>query len=214
MASSFSSQIPGILHVIQRVAPKTVLDIGKGFGKYGFLIHEYCGIPNLRRVDPSLTMREQSDIRIDAVEVDENLLLPHLSQIYDKVHVGDVLTIYKGLPRYDLVLMIDIIEHIDKEAATGMLKAFLSQGSVILVATPRIFFPQHLDGQDLYDSVYERHVSHWTTGDFKSLGFVEHQHYDSGAVYLLSASKIDIRGFGNGFMKRLRRLARAFRSEL
>jgi hypothetical protein len=48
MASSFSAQIPAIVHLLKSLASKSVFDIGKGFGKYGFLIHEYLGIDNTK----------------------------------------------------------------------------------------------------------------------------------------------------------------------
>jgi hypothetical protein len=203
MASSFASQIPAITHLIGSLKPKTVLDIGKGFGKYGFLIHEYTGIDNQTKLDPARTMAEQSQVRVDAVEVDPDLMLPHLSQFYTKVHFGDVLKLYPGLPKYDLIIMIDIIEHIEKEQTIPMLRHFLEQGSNVIISTPVDFFEQHL-----YESVFENHVSHWTLKDFKFLGFADVQYFDSGAVYLLSAKKIDIRGFGKGFLKKLRRIAR------
>jgi hypothetical protein len=92
---------------------------------------------------------------IDAVEVDADLMLPHLEHLYDKVYFEDILLLYKKLPAYDLTLMIDIIEHIDKEGALKMLTYFLNQGSKIMIASPINFFEQ-----ELYQSKFENHVSH------------------------------------------------------
>jgi SAM-dependent methyltransferase len=209
MASSFASQIPAITHLVGSLKPKTVLDIGKGFGKYGFLIHEYAGIDNQTKLDPSKTMAEQSQVRVEAVEVDADLMLPHLSQLYARVHFGDVLKLYPELPKYDLILMIDIIEHINKEQTLPMLRHFLEQGSNVIVSTPVDFFEQHL-----YESVFENHVSHWTIKDFRPLGFTDVQYFDSGAVYLLSPGKLDIRGFGSGLLKKIRRIGRLLKNEL
>lgn len=209
MASSFQQQIPGILHLIAKLSPRSVLDIGKGFGKYGFLIHEYIGINNQVQLKPQLKMKDQSRIKIDAVEIDNDLLLPHLDHIYNKVINGDVLKLYAGLGAYDLVLMIDIIEHIGKPEAIAMLRLFLEKGSTVIIATPKEFFEQCL-----YESEYERHVSHWTVRDFKNLGQVDYQYYGPGAVYLLSDQKLNIRGFGNSFTKKLRRIGNAIKSEL
>lgn len=209
MASSFSEQIPTIISIIAQVKPKTILDIGKGFGKYGFLVHEYIGIDNKKQILSTQTLAQQSDIEIDAVEIDNDLLLPHLSHIYREIHVGDVLKIYKDLPKYDLVLMIDIIEHIDKEQAIDLLKYLLLQNSVILIATPLEYFEQHL-----YDSVFEEHVSHWTLKDFQKLGITDFQKLTAGAVYLLSNHKVDIMGFGKGFIKKLKRIGHAVVNEI
>lgn len=209
MASSFSSQIPAIVYLLQKLKPKTVLDIGKGFGKYGFLIHEYAGIDNQKRINPALSMVQQSSIRIDGIEVDEDLLLPHLKQFYSEIFIGDVFKIYKDFQDYDLILMIDVIEHLDKEKAIIMLKYFLTKNMQVLVATPMTFF-----AQELYESEYEHHISHWKLNDFKNLGFVEYQYVDGGAIYLLSREKIEIRGFGNSFIKKIKRIAKSIRNEI
>ncbi|MGN6343326.1 MAG: hypothetical protein ACTHML_20270 [Ginsengibacter sp.] len=209
MASSFSTQIPAIVHLLKTLAPKSVLDIGKGFGKYGFLIHEYLGIDNTKRLNSLLSMSQQSRVKIDAVEVDEDLMLPHLSQFYNKVFFADIFSIYKSLNHYDLILMVDVIEHLEKEKAIGLLKYFVSKDSKIIVATPVDFF-----NQDLYESEFEHHISHWTFNDFKKIGFTDCQYFDGGAVYFLSKEKIDIRGFGNSIIKKLRRIARSVKNEL
>ena len=209
MASSFIDQTPVIIYLLQKLKPKKILDIGKGMGKYGFLLHEYLGIDNTKKIDPSKTLKELSNIVVDAVEVDEDLMLPHLSQIYNKVYFGDILKIRDDLPQYDLILMIDIIEHINKEEAILALKSFLQKGSDIIIATPINFF-----NQDLYESEFEHHVSHWTIKDLNKLGFVEVQYLNGGAVYLLSNKKIAIRGFGNSFIKKLRRVGRSIMNEL
>ncbi|MCW3090880.1 MAG: uncharacterized protein JWP81_1949 [Ferruginibacter sp.] len=209
MASSFINQIPAIIHLVQKLQPKTILDIGKGFGKYGFLVHEYVGIDNTKKVDPAKTLKEQSNLLIDAIEIDADLMLPHLQQIYNKVYLGDVLKIYEEMVKYEMVLMIDIIEHINKGQALQLLRYLIQQGSTIIIATPIRYFKQ-----ELYESEFERHISHWSEQDFKKLGYLSAQYFDAGAVYLLSAEKYNIRGFGNSFIKKIRRIARAISNEL
>ncbi len=209
MASSFAAQIPGIIHLIKKLKPASVLDIGKGFGKYGFLIHEYAGIDNKKKIDHSFTLKELSSINIDAVEADESLMLPYLKDIYNNIYFGDVTKIYPALPNYDLILMIDVIEHVYKNDALAVLNYFLKNNCKIIIATPKDFFQQ-----DLYESDFEKHVSHWTKNDFNKLGYLEYQYFDAGAVYLLTVNKTNIRGFGNSFIKKIRRIARSVRNEL
>ena len=208
MASSFFSQIPGIIHLITKLKPLSVLDIGKGFGKYGFLIHEYLGIDNKKKINNLKTLNELSSIKIDAVEVDEDLMLPYLSAIYNKIYFGDITKMYTDLPKYELIIMIDIIEHINKEDALSILRKSLAQGTNIIIATPKKYFQQ-----DLYESEFENHVSHWTKADFIKLGYLDYQYFDEGAVYLLTPEKMDIRGFGNSLVKKLRRFARFVKNE-
>ena len=200
MASSFSSQIPVIINLIRKLNPQKVLDIGKGFGKYGLLIHEYLGIPTNKKTNPMLTLQQQSKIVIDAVEVEEDLMLSYLNQIYREIFLGDIFDLYKGLYNYDLILMLDVIEHLDKEKTKKMLKYFLEKGCTIIIATPREFFEQHL-----YESKYEEHISHWTAKDFQDIGEVDFQNASGGIVYLLSSQEIDVMGFGHSLKKRFKR---------
>lgn len=209
MASSFISQTPLIIYLIGKLKPKTILDIGKGFGKYGFLIHEYLGIDNTKRLNPNLTMKEQSTIKIDAIEIDEQLMLPHLNQFYNDIIQGSILEMYEQMKSYDLILMIDVVEHLDKTAALKMLKYFANNKTTIIIATPYEFFNQHL-----YESEHEEHISHWTINDFRNLFYVDSQKTSDGAIYLLTSEKKDIIGFGNSFIKKIKRIARAIKNEL
>lgn len=208
MASSFASQIPQIIFLISQIKSKTILDIGKGFGKYGFLIHEYIGIEKANGINPAKTMKAQSKINIDAVEIDKQLFLPHLDHIYNKVYEGSILEMYTRLPNYDLILIIDVIEHLEKNAAVKMLEYFISKKNKIIIATPEKFFQQHL-----YDSPFEEHISHWNLKDFSNIAYVDHQKCSGGIIYFLTSQKMNIRGFGNSIIKKIRRLARALRDE-
>jgi hypothetical protein len=213
MASSFASQIPTIVHLVQSLAPKRVLDIGKGFGKYGFLLHEYAGIDNKSRPEPTRTLADQSRLHLEAVEVNPSYLWPHLSHIYKAVHVGRIEELYATLPDYDVVLMIDVIEHLPKEAGRRIVDHFVQRGAAMVVATPKEFFQQ-----ELYDSDDEHHVSHWTTRDFEKPGiWLDHQRNGAGCVYLIrkeGRTARRIRGFGNAPLTKLRRVMRLLRDEL
>jgi len=76
------------------------------------------------------------------------------------------------------------------------------------VATPIHFFEQ-----ELYESPFEHHVSHWKKKDFENLGYLNCQYFDAEAIYLLSNEKLDVRGFGNSIIKKFRRIARAIKNE-
>ncbi len=57
-------------------------------------------------------------------------------------------------------------------------------------------------------------MSHWTKKDFLRLGYVDYQTVGAGRIYLVSRNRLDVCVFGSGFMKRLRRIARAAVNEL
>lgn len=90
-----------------------------------------------------------------------------------------------------------------------MLQYYSEKKIKLIIATPSEFFDQHL-----YDSKYEEHVSFWNLNDFKKISNVEFQKVDGGAIYFLTPEKINIRGFGNSFIKKIRRIARAIRNEM
>ena len=210
MATSFSVQIETIIYLMQSLKPKNVLDIGKGFGKYGFLLHEYYGIDPSYRPDPLKTLKCQSRVVIDAVESNPDYLWPHLDQVYGKVYEGRIEALYGSLEGYDLVLMLDVIEHLEKADGVKIVRHFVSSGANMIVSTPATFFQQALYGSD-----DERHVSFWSPEDVANIGFpFDYRRIGPARVFLISPSRLDIRGFGQSPIKRLRRLARAVSNEL
>ncbi len=208
MASSFADQIPVIIYLIQQLRPVTLLDVGKGLGKYGFLAHEYAGISLQDRPDPTKTVAQQSRLTLDAVEVEESFLWPHLSQFYRQVFVGKIEDLLPTIPTYDVVLLADVIEHMSKRAGMDVVDHFVRAGSKVVVSTPKDLFSQHLCGSE-----YEEHVSHWTPVDFAFVPAMTFQNVGAGRVFLLSNTPIKIRGFGSDPVTRLRRIARLLRGE-
>lgn len=209
MASSFVAQIPVVINILKHLGSKKILDVGKGFGKYGFLIHEYCGIDNSKKLKSSVMMKEQSKVKIDCVEIDDDLIFPHLNNFYNNIYKADIINIYKQLIDYDLILMTDVIEHINKENAIKLLKFYRENEIDVLITTPIDFFEQNL-----YESKYEEHVSHWALEDFKKIGFnVNYQKVQAGGIYLLSNRQHRIPGFGNSLNKKIKRILRLIISD-
>ncbi|HEY1778471.1 MAG TPA: class I SAM-dependent methyltransferase [Solirubrobacteraceae bacterium] len=209
MASSYAQQIPVVIWVLSQLRPRTVLDVGKGFGKYAFLAHEYLGIPRDEGTDPTRSMAAQSEIAFDCVDIQPAYMWPHISQLYRNSRVGDITEIYRELSGYDVVLMTDVIEHLEKEKAQAVVRHFLDNGSVLLVTTPKRFFTQ-----DIFQSDWEQHRSHWKPADFATFGgFMDWQTVGPGRVYVLARAHEPILGFGHRPMQRARRLARLVRSE-
>lgn len=160
----------GILLVAERAVtvaaqiaptPRRILDVGCGFGKYGVLLREY--------LDPTP--------QVDGIEMWEPYVEPHrLKGIYTTLRVGDALHLKRAdLDPYDMVMMGDVIEHMDKDAAL----AFLSRvsGSVV-IATPVAFFQAGHEGLPPTES----HVSHWDRKTFEDTGRLEHYEESYGAI--------------------------------
>ena len=140
--------------------PRTVLDVGCGYGKYGVLLREY--------LDPTPT--------VIGCEAWQPYVTPHrLAGVYDQLHVCDVLHLDQAvLDTCDLVLLGDVIEHIDKTAALDLLARC---SGWVVVNTPA----EHFDtGPGLPPT--EAHVSHWTAADFAATGRLDRHELAYGAL--------------------------------
>jgi len=159
--TSFHHTISKILDLIIFVDPKSVLDIGVGFGKYGMLCREYLEVWGRDTGYGSFTRV------IDGVEAFPQYLTPLHSYVYNKVYQGDARDVIGTLPRrYDLVILIDVLEHFTKPEGTALVHDLLRRNGMVLVSTPKEFMEQH----DTFENPFETHLSHWSKRDFRMLG--------------------------------------------
>lgn len=164
-------QISDVLHVVQQVNPRTVLDIGVGFGKWGMLCREVLDVYNERLQPASWT------VRIDGIEIHEPYRNPLWAAVYNHVYIGDVAAMLDSLEHYDLALCCDVIEHLDKDAGLALLRRLLQRASVVLLTSPRGFAPQGAS----YGNEHQRHLSGWTEADFAG---IPHLYKDIGFTFM------------------------------
>ena len=156
---SFKENIPIILDAVYGLSPKKILDVGAGFGKYGLLIREQYLSEKAAKSELSPT----DDIVIDAIEDTAYFLTDRLRAIYNMVFdksvfcCGDVFA--KGA--YDIVLMIDVVEHWEKDATISLIRE-ISKHSAILVSTPASvgMYTKHYYGDPRH------HITQWAVNDF------------------------------------------------
>lgn len=130
------------MHECDRKA--SVLDVGPGRGKYGVLLREYVAGVAI----------------VDAVEAWEPYVTDRLQCIYDAVFVGDVCDWKEPALSYDVVLMVDVLEHLTKPDGRALLDRI--PGNVV-ICTPAEFF-QNPEAEEIPP---ERHRSLWRVGDFR-----------------------------------------------
>ena len=160
MPSSHPYQLNEILELIIETKPGKLLDIGPGFGKYGFLAREY-----LELWQPGSVYGVRTH-RIDAIEAFEAYITPLHRLIYDKIYTGDARSVLPGITdRYDLILMIDVFEHFSFEDGLKVLEHCRRCGRNILISVPRIMSVQ----EDVFDNPYEIHRYNWKRKDFKGI---------------------------------------------
>jgi hypothetical protein len=161
MPTSHLHQLSLIVEAIDILNPRTMLDVGVGFGKYGVLAREFLELRDGR------SRYDDWQRRIDGVEVFEGYLTPLHRFAYDDVHVGNAIDVLPTLPTvYDLVLLVDVLEHFTRSDGAIVLRHCLQRGHNVVVSTPRIFLEQDA----VFGNPHERHLSRWTKQDLASYG--------------------------------------------
>jgi hypothetical protein len=169
MPTSQFRQLNEIVEAIVFSEPRSVLDVGVGFAKYGVLAREYLDRGWCR---PEGTERT---CRVDGIEGFPAYVSALHRLVYDQVYVGDAREVIPRLQvHYDLALLIDVIEHFEMDDGVRVLNELSRHATNILVSTPWRFSPQHaVNGNEL-----EIHRSHWQPehfGSFKPHCFIPNE---------------------------------------
>ncbi|MDO9478143.1 MAG: class I SAM-dependent methyltransferase [Pseudohongiella sp.] len=171
MPFSQSSQLSSIVGFLETSQPKSILDVGTGFGQYGFLARTNIEHFNLFEVNGAIARkRERSEwnIVIDGIEAFKDYITPVHEYAYNNIFIGNAMDVLPTLTqRYDIVLAIDILEHFDKDEGRQFIELLkhVCSGSV-LVSTPKEFIEQHIEANP-----YEDHRSCWSLADLQACGF-------------------------------------------
>jgi 2-polyprenyl-3-methyl-5-hydroxy-6-metoxy-1,4-benzoquinol methylase len=171
MPFSQSSKLSTIVGFMETAQPESILDIGTGFGQYGFLARTNIEHFNLFEVNGAVARkREKSEwnIVIDGIEAFKDYITPVHEYAYNNIYVGDAMDLLPTLTRrYDLVLAIDILEHFNKDDGRLFIELLKKVCSgFVLVSTPKEFIEQHIEANP-----YENHRSCWTPADLQACGF-------------------------------------------
>ena len=162
MPLSFVQAIPVIIEQVAHLKPSSILDVGIGFGKYGVLLREALELPYERYA------RSRWKVKIDGVEAFEGYRNPIHEFAYNRVFYGRIEDILPSLGQYDVILLIDVLEHFEKEEGRKLLQDLLLHArKSLLVSTPRFPAPQ---GAYL-GNAFEAHKSRWHILDFVDFDF-------------------------------------------
>lgn len=160
MPTSYHGYITDCIEKVRELKPKSVLDVGVGFGKWGFLFREYLDVME-GRVYP-----EDWQTQIDGIEIHAPYLGPWQRSIYSNIMVGNAVEIFRSKPlqTYDLIFCSDVLEHIPRAAAANLLVHFRLKAKAVLINVP--IGEEWLDQGELYGNAHEAHVSAWDKPDF------------------------------------------------
>lgn len=159
MPTSQFHQINEIVELMFLTRPASILDAGIGFGKYGMLAREYLDVWNRRR-------RSECAIRIDGIEVFREYLNSVHDFVYNRICVGDAVDVVPRLDlEYDVILLIDVIDHLDRERRGLLLNASTKRGRNLMISTPKDIGHKGA----FLGNAYESHRAAWTRRDLSRL---------------------------------------------
>lgn len=151
-----------IVQSILATNPKSVLDLGIGFGMNGAAVRNWL----------DLGTKEANGgkwgIHLEGVECFEKYRNPTW-KLYDKVHIEDIRKFIDTTDqKWDLVIMTDVIEHFFKAEGEAVLKRLQAIcNKAVVVSTPAVWAAQGA----VYGNEAEVHKSFWTVDDFRHCGY-------------------------------------------
>lgn len=162
MPSSYPQNIPLITFLMAREKPQSMLDVGPGYGKFGFMFRERVDDFKWERVcdgvDPFPNYIKRAGTRGLYNGFWVGLFGPKEPIRFMPVDREDDLGEEDRFGRwpYDLILMVDVLEHYTEEAGHEALDFALELAPSVLVSTPLGY-----DQGAAYGNVYETHRSEW-----------------------------------------------------
>lgn len=157
MPVSTSAHISTCINLITSLNPSSVLDVGCGFGLWGFLCREYLDVWH-GRVQPS-----EWRVRIDGIELFEPYIQAHHRALYSRIIVDDVRHAVDSLDAYDLVIAGDVIEHLDKPEGERVIERLYERArKALLINLPLGDGWEH---PEAYGNPGELHRSQWREDD-------------------------------------------------
>jgi hypothetical protein len=182
LPTGFPDSLTPVARFIEWFQPATVLDVGVGGGRMGFLAREYGHVPWHPRA-------RGQEVTIHGIEGYEPYIGDLQRAIYDGLMVGEANQVLETLVgdgrRYDLVIASDVLEHFAPGDAESFMDRCVAVGDVVLIVTPGQFFEQASDENPL-----ENHRSFWPESALKQLGATVVLHRDASTVCLFGSREI------------------------
>lgn len=120
------------------------MDVGFGSGVYGKLLRAF----NYQNIDG-----------VDVYDKDINEM--GLDKIYDNIFIENIMDFH--FEHYDLIIMGDVLEHIELESAKELLRGFIENNKCSFMI---ISIPYEYEQGELYGNSHERHLQDEVTAEY------------------------------------------------
>ncbi len=159
MPTSPFTHVPLYVDFLFSQRPTSILDIGLGNGKLGFIARDLLDTMLGERY-----RKETWQIRIDGIEIFEDYIQEHQKSIYNQIYIGDAYEIIDRLDKYDMVVLGDVLEHFEKDKG----RLFLQKCFEHCNKSVALFIPLGPGWTQpaIYGNPYETHRSFWEAEDF------------------------------------------------
>lgn len=160
MPTNRAIHISAEIEEVKWINPKSILDVGIGFGIMGAVFRMATDIRKSERNPESY---HEWPTVIDGIEIFEWYRNPTWN-VYTNVYIGDALEVIETLEIYDMIYCGDMIEHLSKADGIRLLDKMLDHSyGWVEIATPSPAPKQ----EEILGNIYETHLSEWTEKDFE-----------------------------------------------
>ena len=104
MPTSPYGHIETLVNYLNVSRPSSILDIGVGNGKIGFLARDFLDVMIGERYH-----KEDWQIRIEGIEAFPQYIQEHQKAVYDKIHIGNAFEVIDALGSYDMIILGDVL---------------------------------------------------------------------------------------------------------
>lgn len=154
MPWSVIENVPAVVNEVNRLQPGRMVELGIGFGKYGTLCREALdGMYGRCRADQWLA-------RIDGIEAWAEYRNPAWGT-YSSVKIADFSLM--DVSGYDLVLMVDSLEHLPQGQSEAFLHRLVERNKRVLISVPNGACPQP---EAVHGNEFEIHRATFLPGSF------------------------------------------------
>jgi hypothetical protein len=123
-------QLPFCIEAMIQMAPRRVLDLGPGLGRWGMLIREFCESAD------SNGQREAWRTHLVGVALAPELIAEQHGALYNQMLVADGHELFANDERWDLVIFGDVMRQWPRESVEANLQQALDRADYVLVNTP------------------------------------------------------------------------------
>jgi hypothetical protein len=160
MPSSTYEHIKTLAAFFYRTRPRSILDVGVGNGKIGFVARDVLDVMAGKRF-----RREEWAVRIDGIEAFGDYIQQHQRALYDTLHIGDAFEVIDSLGSYDMVVLGDVLEHFEKTRGYELLdKCFAHAERHVAIFVP---LGGGWEQGEVFGNPFESHRAVWELGDFE-----------------------------------------------